>query len=521
MEGISNLNQPAYRLTPEQLEGMSQTDINRAWKIVREKNRRYEEEFLRYMELAHPGMDNVNFPDIPVNDQRGFIHSTADIRAIFGGNRGMKTQSGAYDILKFCIGEHPVRSLHRQPPVYCRVCAPKYEAGCKGVILKKYREMLPHYHLRGSSWQKAWSEGSKTLHLSKDLKSSIQFLSYEMDLDAYGGADLDAWHMDEHGEEKYFRELMARITDRNGYGIMSMTPEAGITWEKDIIDNPPHGLSIEHWFFDTRGNPYLSKEGVEKHMATLVGDPKFFQAKVQGLFVALAGLVYPMYNPAQVMITDCPALRSKISKYEKHCIIDPHHRKFTAILWNAWSPEGECITYRTVKMKDTVEKIAQRIRAESAGERIDLWIGDEAMGGDGKNIFGQESVLAQLNELGLPFMGTNQSSDKSFEAGIMKVQEFLTPDPVSGLPSLRILDSLNTGLEHIDGRRTGSIFWEFGRYRYKKEQKSDEEAFREKVANVDDDYLDCLRYDLMAGASYGGGEVKISNPGRTDPITRW
>jgi len=431
----------------------------------------------------------------------------------------MKTESGTIDALWFGLGKHPVRSAHRQPPVHGRICAPKYEDGCKAVILKKFRSMIPHHELSGSSWMRAWSEKSKMLKLANG--STYNFKSYEQDINTYGGDDLDFFWMDEHGEWRYMRENMARIVDRDGYGMLTMTPEAGQTWEEDFLNNPPPGITTEYWYFDTRGNPFIAPEGVKTLMATLA-DEKYFDAKIRGRFVALSGMVYPMWDASKVMCPDFDIPRH----WERHILIDPHLRKFTALLWTAWSPDGECVVYRTRKVKMPVKDLAAYIRAESAGDpEYSLWIGDEAMGGKGLNIFGEASVLAQLNTLGLPFLPTNQASDKTFEAGINKVQTFITPDPVSGKCKLKIFESCVTGTTYIDGRLTGDICWEFRRYRFKKEQKSDEETFREKVATVDDDYLDLLRYDVMAGPVSGGGDVVVINgrydDGNVDPFTGW
>lgn len=53
---------------------------------------------------------------------------------------------------------------------------------------------------------------------------------------------------------------MARLVDRNGYLVLTMTPEAGMTWEEQEIlqrwkDGDP---DYQVWFFDSRKNPYLS-----------------------------------------------------------------------------------------------------------------------------------------------------------------------------------------------------------------------------------------------------------------------
>ena len=475
-----------------------------------EQRKRFER--LRYFEpTSSTRIDRISGGE---NPQDKVLASKAKIRAVFGGNRASKTEIMAADCAYSCLGRHPYRPT--TPPIYGRVCAPKYEDGCKGVILKKFRQLIPRKDLLGESWDTSWKESSKTLTFANG--SQINFKSGEQDLNTYGGDDLDFFWMDEHLQEKYFLENMARITDRNGWGLLSMTPEAGQTWEKDFVESPPPGISVEYWYFDTEKNPYLSKEGIEAFKATLT-DPRVRDAKLHGYFVTLTGMVYPSYDKSKLIVPDFDIPK----KWGRTLVIDPHMRKPTALLWLAWDGDRP-VVYRAKKVKLPVPELSKFIRAESAGERIDLFLADEAMGGKGKNIYGETSVIEQLVAMGLPFMGTNQSSDKAFEAGVSKVTEYITLDPITGIMPMKIFQSCDWGVQYIDGKRCGSLFWEFERYRFRKEQKSDEENFREKVANVDDDLLDALRYGLMAGPPTGGESVVVvssANDFTVDAITGW
>jgi hypothetical protein len=90
---------------------------------------------------------------------------------------------------------------------------------------------------------------------------------------------------------------------------------------------------------------------------------------------------------------------------------------------------------------------------------------------------------------------------------------------------MKIFQSCDWGVRHLEGKRCGSIFWEFERYRFKKEQKSQEETYSEQVASVDDDLLDCVRYGVMAGQPTGGQPVtvesSVSGYKFVDPFTGW
>jgi hypothetical protein len=334
-----------------------------------------------------------------------------------------------------------------------------------------------------------------------------------MDVDTYAGVDLDAFWMDEHGEEKYFIENFSRTADRNGYGILTFTPNLGQTWEFTLVDSPPKGVDVKIWYFWFEKNSHLSAEGRKAIISNVERNPQLAEAKLYGRPVILTGAVLPQWNTERHIVPDFTIPKD----WPRTFVIDPHHRKPSAMLWGAWDrAEDKVIVYRTAKKQMTVKELANYIRVKSAGEKIDLFIGDEAMGGDGKNIYGDESVLAQLRSQGIPIVGTNQGSDKTFEAGINKIRERLSPDPISQKVGFVMFESCNYALEWIGGKAYGSLAWEMSRYRYKKEQKSDEENFREKVANIDNDLIDCTRYLIQAGCVdsrvvdfginvYGGG----------------
>ena len=484
-----------------------------------ELKRRQTEERIRYFEAMHPGMTNVNYPNIPVNDQKGMLLSPADIRFGLGANRACKTETGAVDTIWFSLGTHPVRSKYRMPPVHGRVTAPKYEDGCKGVVLKKYRSMIPHYELAGSSWVKAWSEKSKMLTFANG--STINFKSSEMDLNTFGGVDLDWCWDDEHIPEKYFIENIARLVDRRGYYIKTMTPEAGQTWEKDFIDDPPPNVSVAHWYFDIEGNIYLSKDGVEQIKST-IRDPRLAEAKLHGRFVALTGMVFPQYSKVHLVTPDFEIP----SHWPKTFLVDPHLRKPAALLWMAWDTHEDIVyIYRTAKKQMPVPQLKQYIQAQSAGEKIGLWLGDKSQGGEGENIHGKKSILEQFNDLDMPIQPIGFGGDMAYEAAVEDMRQRLTRDPISHALGVRVFQSCDTDIEYIDGRRCGSLFWELERYHFKKEQKSDEETFREKVATVDDDLITCALYGLMAGPSGSTESVTVlasaNDTGERDEFTGW
>lgn len=474
-------------------------------RLLVEKKRRKLEERLRYYEPTSA----LRTDRIPggENPQDEFHNSTDDERWIFGGNRSGKTEAGVADCLWLCLGQHPIRSEHQVPPVKIRYCAPQWRETIVDVVLKKFKEMTPHNTLRGGSWDKAWSEALHTLTFKNG--SEIKFKSFEEKLNTFGGANLDAVYQDEHGPESYYKENRARLVDRDGYFVSTMTPEEGVTWEEDNVEDPPEGLTVDHWFFWTQKNPYLSKEGIRK-FAAAIKDPILREAKMKGLFVPLTGRVIASYNKNISIIPDRPL---HPNAYRVFCI-DLHTKTPSAAMWAAWEPskgrEGfELVVYRTAKMAYTVPQWKQFIQAQTGAEKIGYWFGDESERETGvKNIYDKDSIIAEFNKesddcsIVIPIQPVSKGPG-SFDAGIFKLRDMFMPD-LTGRPRVFIFESCNYGIAHINGKACGSLPWELKRYSYKKERKADEESLREKVRKINDHLIDDLRYISMAGPMHVG-----------------
>jgi hypothetical protein len=457
---------------------------------VAERQRRTSEEQIRYFQPVKP--TDANHFGVPSNDQESFFLSPAKERWLFGGNRSGKTHLAVADCILFLTGEHPVRSRVKTPPVFVRYCAPSYEDSIKRVLHKKFKQLVKRCDLRGGSWEIAWSEGEQTLQMKNG--SMVNFKSFHQEVNKYGGDDLDACYSDEHGARKYYQENKMRLIDRNGFLVSTMTPESGaITWEKRHIKARQNDADLYLGRFSTYGNPFLSPEGI-REVETSIQDPRLKRVKLYGDFVALAGLVFEDWDEQLHYIKH----REVPASWTRVFAIDPHMKKATAMVWAAWSPDNDLFIYRCAKEKLTVPELKAFIRAQSAGEKITLFLGDEAMGGDGLNIFGEKSVLKQLNSFPdrIPVVPTNQASSKTYQAGIYKVREFLQPDPISKKPRLYVMDT-------CPGVRD-----EFEEFQFLPDMPADEFTFRERIRKIDDDYMDTIRYLVMAGPMASQTKIK-------------
>ena len=450
-------------------------------KLNEELKRRQVQERLRYFEPHQP----------PNNDQLGFYMSTATTELVVGGVRAGKTEIAIKKCHDLCTGTHPTLSQRLKVPVTIWILAPAWEDNVKGVIVNRLREMIPRSDLLHQDFDRAWSEKSRTLKYANG--SMMRFFSHEQDISVFAGNKIHAFWSDEHTPLSIYNELVARTIDYNGIGMLTMAPDkgGGLTWEIDkIVDKFGKDPEIGVWYFSTYDNPTISHEGITKLEKLLENDP-LREAKLYGRMVGLAGMVYPTYAP-NVHYKEFPELPPH---WTRIFVINPHLRIDSVWMVLAINPDDEIIVELEGNSAPTAGGIADlkmAIRRSLThlprNARIALWLGDEAMGGKGLNVFGEESVLEQLasHPDPIPVEPTSQQSDKAFEAGVMRVRELLSPDPLTGRPRLYVShDCPNTHRE-------------FMRWQFRERTRTDDQLLREKTQTVNKEYLDCVRYGVMA-----------------------
>lgn len=431
---------------------------------------------------------------IPSNDQKGFLHSLADERWVTGGVRSGKTEVMVYDADLYCRGAHPVRSSLHQPPVKIRFCGPKWRENVKGVLIAKFHAMCRRDSLLGGSWATAWSEAEHKLHYANG--SFIQFKSYEEDPDTFDGIDLDAVYLDEPPAQWMYTRNIPRLIDRKGYLVGGMAPERGITWLDDHLDSPPAGVVLDHFEYSSLGNPYLSKAGIEQLKAQLGNDPDLIRMKLYGESLPIGGLCVPQFDQTLHIIPD---REIEDGAYRVFCI-DTHQKEPTAMLWAAWEGPDRLLIYRAEKNVRTIPEWQQYIRAQSTGEKIHLWLGDEPNTPQHDSL-GRTSILQQFREgpNGLPIIQVAKGPG-SVESGIFKLRSMFARDPLTNIAQIYIFQSCEHGLRYFSGRAHGSLAWELRQWGYRTQTTTDEEILREKPRERGIHYCSCLRYIAMAGA---------------------
>lgn len=162
----------------------------------------------------------------------------------------------------------------------------------------------------------------------------IFLMSYDQEVDLFEGMDLDWVLFDEPPPQVIWKSVWRGLTDRMGNAMFTMTPLKE-PWIHDQLVENPNNFCITA---DTRDNiGYgLTEQKVAEFEAEL--DPAEREARIQGKFLHLQGLVYAGYDQNVHCIPRAKNPLGANWAYWMH--IDPHPRKPHRAVWMAIRPDG-------------------------------------------------------------------------------------------------------------------------------------------------------------------------------------
>jgi len=165
----------------------------------------------------------------------------------------------------------------------------------EGVLLPAFREWAPRDQLLGGSFDKAF-QGAPNRLLRFQNGSSIQFLTYEMDLDKFGGWKGHVVGFDEPPPQDIREECLGRLVDFDGYELFAMTPlKANTGWIRREIYKRREDPGITVIRGSIHDNPVLSKDAKERFLGALSSD-LWRRAREFGDFVDIGGLIFPEWE---------------------------------------------------------------------------------------------------------------------------------------------------------------------------------------------------------------------------------
>lgn len=425
----------------------------------------------------------------PHPKQAAYLASKRRRKMISGGNRSGKTEASVANDIIQCVDreslpDHLKPFQHMEPPVKGRIVTPKF-AHHEEVTFPKIRSLVPKEQLAGGSWEHAFSKSRRVLTFQNG--STIQFLTFDQDVDAHASADLDWVHFDEEPEGEHgwqvYRENLARLIDRNGYFSISMTPLFGMSWTYDEYLQPWEDghdpdtdiFESEKMFVvrvDMDDNPHLSQEAKEEYLAGLSDEER--RARKEGRVVHFGGMIYPEFKDHHVFSIEDKD-KEFLSQLDHFVSIDPGINT-TGIVFVGFDRDNAAWVYDELYLHDN-DAIPENAAALIL-QRLEQW---EVTDPDylidpsarNRSSINADNIQAAYYRAGILTM----TAQNAVEAGILEVKRRLQSEP----PKLFV------------ARQCENWLWERKRYRRKPRE---DQAF--DVVKRDDHLMDATRYVCMA-----------------------
>lgn len=438
-----------------------------------------------------------------------FLMSPASTRVIITGNQAGKTATAMLDAELRLLGIHPLKKRNNiTKPIRCiSKCIPKSdETDEENAQYTEFKLRFPPSLIR-----KDVTARSQMVIVTDPSGSEkkIEFLSKNMDLDAFMSVQRSALYQDEEIEKVKWDESQIRMLSTGGDSVFTLTPVKGFDWTYDHIwrkarniyrsetickkfNLPPHeynpnGRDIDVFCWATDDNPILNVTDVDRIMQDVGGDEdeETLAMRRYGVFKQITGKIYKNLDLSIHRISfEKYFNRERFMDYWQFRIIDYHPTKPWYISWVSITPQQEWFVwnelilkhdqYTTRELRDIIKekslfpedhmynrrtyidplatvKLPKR-EGESRGYSISEELGMGLHGlkriesADTKNQQGQMNVKHRLNN--------SLKCQHPFNNRISV--DGLDEDPRLGpyLPTLWIMDSCPGHIEHLNNWRT-------------------------------------------------------------------
>ncbi|RKZ07376.1 hypothetical protein DRQ05_03195 [bacterium] len=306
------------------------------------------------------------FEFTPHEKQLEFLKLPNRVRVFAAANRGGKTTIATMDFIYAALGIHPFQD-YPPPPLRLRVIGPSFDLVVNKHHLPRFLEILPK-----GSW--SWSAEKRMLELFNG--TTIEFMSYDQELQKFSAVSLHAVWFDEEPPERVFNENLMRVIDTRGKLLLTFTPLHGMNWLYQLIHSdktdpvtgePLVGLvTASIW-----DNPHVPLEEVEMIKA-FCRDPDELAARLEGKFFTRAGLIYKEFDRRFHVVDPFP-----IPEDWMICIsIDHHVRNPQAVIFAAIDPDDNIWVYDEFYEHALVPEVCKAIKEKTMGRKIALAIID-------------------------------------------------------------------------------------------------------------------------------------------------
>jgi phage terminase large subunit-like protein len=416
--------------------------------------------------------------------------------AYVGGNRSGKTHCGSADILIQALPEEfippwlrPYKRWGIEEQFKGRVVGVDLAYWLNSVVLPKLRGLVPREALWKGSWEKAWSDRLRKLQFERG--DYIDFLTHDMDVDAFAGAEKHMVWFDEEppgdkGRQQY-EESLGRVAEYDGDIRWTLTPLLGLSFVyhelTDGFGNPRDDDECKVIRGDIDHNPHLSEKGRKRFLKRFEKEPLKLQARKEGRWVHFAGQIYPEFaervhvQPARAIPR---ASEQSMPAVPIYGAIDPgineDHKVGIVFAWldgkdvlevfhahkeSGWTVEDTAAHFHNVcaalhfKPRWTVIDPSARNKAHATGR----------------------SVQDEYRKHGIHTIPGQNSREAGFNA---------------------VKERLRTERLVLHGESCDQLIHEFHEYRWKRSRGRSEDAPKAEPIKINDDLLDALRYLVMS-----------------------
>jgi phage terminase large subunit-like protein len=231
-------------------------------------------------------LDLHAFPPIPYDPANvkiaEFHTSSAKIRALFGGNRSGKSESGGWELLKYC---------RQYPGEMFWACSESYES-IGLYVWPKIKKYLYEHEIKSIAWASRAKEIPSQIRLKNG--SLIVFKTYDQRRKKFQGASVKAIWLDEECPEDIYSECLARTIDVSGIIFLTMTPLQGMSWPFERIEKQVDHPTVQWWRISLLENKYIPQEEKDLIMQEYTQDE--IEMRIYGRFMQLQGAVWKEFR---------------------------------------------------------------------------------------------------------------------------------------------------------------------------------------------------------------------------------
>lgn len=440
--------------------------------------------------------------------QEPFHRSKAKGKLFLGGNRAGKTVAECAEAVMRLTGKHKYRDDLKRPPIMGRSVSVDVEKGIKEIVLPMIARWTPPSELINGSWEDSYSKGERKLTLANG--STLEFMTYEQEVEKFAGTSRDFVMFDEEPPEDIFNENLLRLVDVGGDWWMAMTPLIDMSWTYDrlfqrgldaektklILPDGTEIKTLEVFQASSLDNQYISE--AELSIATDGMSEEESDARKSGKYFSYTGAIYSKSirdgSDESGTRTFIPSIHDSdnwpllYNKWGHFGMLDHGYTNPTAFLLGAYDKYGRIIIYyeyyATKKLVHenaaAIKAILQELRLTNKLEYI---VADPST--RNTDPITGSSVQQEYAEHGLFFGLANN-------------------DVIGGIN--RVSSRLKKGMLMITDN-CEMVKWEMARYRWAKFDTSKARTknnLKETPMKKDDHAMDALRYGVVSRPELDG-----------------